>query len=131
MLKTTKKLLWLAAGVTLWITALIYTWSGVNMANQALDRASEIGRSQNRSVSIGGNRVTAETYSGAEVLVFMQQRYEELVDVELQGRLYPISQTGPDLDFPADEVSLSSTYKVDYVRDTSGELKQVSFNKMD
>lgn len=129
MLETTRKLLWLAAGLALWITALVYTWAGVSLSNQALDRASEIGESQNRSVSMSTNKVSIDTYSGAEVLVFMQERHKEHLDVELQGRLYSY-QTEPEGDFPADEVSLSSTYEVKYDRDASGELKRVSFNKM-
>ncbi|RUT35942.1 hypothetical protein EJP77_02785 [Paenibacillus zeisoli] len=129
MLENTRKILWLAAGLTLWLTALFYTWSGITLSNQALERASDIGGSQNRSVSLSTNKVTAETYTGAEVLVIMQERHKEHLDVELQGRLYP-SQIESEVDFPAEEVSLTSSYEVKYVRDTSGEIKRVSFNKM-
>ncbi|MNK13563.1 hypothetical protein D3C87_316480 [compost metagenome] len=129
MLEITRKLLWLAAGLALWITALVFTWTGVSLSNQALDRASDIGESQNRSVSMSANETSIETYSGVQVLVFMQERHNEHLDVELQGRLYPY-QTEPEEDFPADEVSLNSTYEVKYDRDASGELKRVSFNKM-
>ncbi|WP_433946596.1 hypothetical protein [Paenibacillus sp. SN-8-1] len=130
MMENTRKLLWLAAGLALWITALVYTWTGVSLSNQALDHASEIGESQNRSVTMSStNKATIETFSGAQVLVFMQDRHKEHVDVEFLGRLYP-DRNEPEEDFPADEVSLNSTYEVKYDRDASGELKRVSFYKI-
>ncbi|USB34909.1 hypothetical protein [Paenibacillus sp. YPG26] len=131
MTETTKKLLWLSAGLALWITALVYGWAGVSLSSQALDHASAIAESQNRSITKSSNMDSVETYTGAQVLVLMQDRHKENpdVNVEFEGRLYPV-QAEAGGDFPSSEISVTSTYKVEYGRDSTGKLEQISFTKL-
>ncbi|CAM2783373.1 hypothetical protein PASE110613_00630 [Paenibacillus sediminis] len=127
MSETTQRMLLLSVALSLFITACVYTLHLGSQMDRALLVVRDNNYGQKRSVQSTIEMTDPETYSGAQVLQSIAQIKENGVAIKVDGHIFPETTDINDVDVSL--LDLTKNYIVSYIRNGSGKLIQIVFNK--
>ncbi|WP_213617568.1 hypothetical protein [Paenibacillus sp. J22TS3] len=130
MLESTRRIIWLAVGVSLWIGALVFTWTGIRHTEQLLDASGIRTHPQVRSLYESPSNITeSEHYTGAQIICFVQDSANDSIGLELEGRVYPNRSDELKASL-IQQIQLDGVYGVSYSWGASGKVVHIAFHKM-
>ncbi|WP_223066245.1 hypothetical protein [Paenibacillus caui] len=129
MLNNVKHMLWTAASLSLFITALALTFQGMDIADGAAEGALNTHSNMARSVYPKALDVKDEFYSGSQVIFMWRNSSRENLSVEVNGTVLPSPGLDPDPDLivPVTEIDPAEIYSAAFEFDASGQIKKIRF----
>ncbi|NUU79471.1 hypothetical protein [Paenibacillus xylanilyticus] len=127
MSQNTQQLMLFCTAIVLFVTACLYGQQSVSVLSSALSSTMNTTENMEGRMSTTLNISKPLRYSGAEVLHTVRQMTGTPVEVHVDGNTYAID---PLINKSATiPVSVSASYRPEFIRSESGELLKIAFWK--
>ncbi|WP_435924004.1 hypothetical protein [Paenibacillus sp. DYY-L-2] len=126
MSDTVEKAIFWIVEVFIFITACMFAIGGINIQEEAVLAAHKSSEQEERRLFTDLRDKGNEVYTGAEVLMSIYHIRELDANIRVDGTFF--SKTAEVESLDVSHISLTKTYRVDYIYDSNGTVQTIVFS---